>query len=358
MLRSSFSLGRVLGVELRMHISFVLLLVLAVAYTMGVMGNAMRGFGLWFALLLAVVVREVARSIAAAYAGLKLRAIFVLPIGGVMAFVSPRGEVASEKRLVTLAGPAANIFVWALLLGSAYAFQPGVHLFVQPWISVKDLLRTFVWMQALLAVVGLLPAALPTKPMGTAKGAKGAQKLPVSFNAGAAMALGLVLIGMLTVNPWLLGLGAFLFLASQLSPSQQVANSPQAESLRVRDVMLTEYTLLSTSDTLISALERSVHSLQDVFPVVRGDQMVGSVTRGTLMESLQMQGESYLQGVMTRTLHVASPDETLVEALRRSAALGASELIPVVEDGALIGVLTPQSLSRSVHVVRTGRPEL
>ena len=85
-------------------------------------------------------------------------------------------------------------------------------------------------------------------------------------------------------------------------------------------------------DTLISALERSVHSLQDVFPVVRGEQMVGSVTRGTLMESLQLQGESYLQGVMTRTLHIASPDEPLVEALRRSAALGASELIPVVED--------------------------
>lgn len=348
-----------MGVEVRVHISFVLVLLLAVAYTMGVMGNAMRGFGLWMALVLAVLVREVARAIAAAYAGLQLRAVFVLPIGGVMAFTSARGEAASEKRLVTFAGPAANLFAWALMLGSCYAFQKNVHLFTQPWISVKDLLRTFVWMQALLAVVGALPAALPSKPLGTAKaGAKDrAQKLPVSFNAGAALAVGLVLIGLLTVNPWLLGLGAFLFLASQLRPSQQMANSPQAESIRVRDVMLTEYTLLSTSDTLISALERSVHSLQDVFPVVRGDQLVGSVTRGTLMESLQMQGESYLQGVMTRAVHIASPDEPLVEALRRSAALGASELIPVVEDGALLGVLTPQSLSRSVQVVRTGRSD-
>jgi CBS domain-containing protein len=357
MLRSSFSLGRVLGVELRMHISFVLLLAVAVGYTMSTMDNAMRGFGLWAALLLAVVVREVARAIAAAYAGLKLRAVFLLPIGGVMALTSARGEVASEKRLVTLAGPLANAFTWAVMLGSCYAFQSGVHLFTQPWISARDLLKAFVWMQALMAVVGLLPAALPSKPLGTAKVAKLGGKLPVSFNAFAALALGLVLIGLLTVNPWLLGLGAFLFLGSQLTPSQQVANSPQAESIRVRDVMLTEYTLLSTSDTLISALERSVHSLQDVFPVVRGDQMVGSVTRGTLMESLQLQGESYLQGVMTRTLHIASPDEPLVEALRRGAALGASELIPVVEDGSLIGMLTPQSLSRSVQVVRTGRSD-
>src|SRR5579875_1762292 len=107
MLRSSFSLGRVLGVELRMHISLVLLLVVAVGYTMSVMGNAWRGFGLWIALLLAVAVREVARAIAAAAAGLKLRALFMLPIGGVMALLSPRGDAATEKRLVTVAGPAA-----------------------------------------------------------------------------------------------------------------------------------------------------------------------------------------------------------------------------------------------------------
>ena len=55
----------------------------------------------------------------------------------------------------------------------------------------------------------------------------------------------------------------------------------------MHEVMLTEYTLLSSSDTLQGALDRTVHSLQDVFPVVRGDRLVGSIARQTISERLQ-----------------------------------------------------------------------
>ena len=59
---------------------------------------------------------------------------------------------------------------------------------------------------------------------------------------------------------------------------------------------------------------------------------------------------------MTRTLQLASPTEKLVEALRRAATLGASEFIPVVEEARLLGILTPQSLSRNVQQVAMSRP--
>ncbi len=68
------------------------------------------------------------------------------------------------------------------------------------------------------------------------------------------------------------------------------------------------------------------------------------------------EGDSYLQGIMTRSLQLASPSDKLVEALRRAALLGASEFIPVVEDGAMIGILTPQSLSRAVQQIKLMRP--
>ncbi len=133
-------------------------------------------------------------------------------------------------------------------------------------------------------------------------------------------------------------------------------STTDAEAILVREVMLTEYTLLSSSDTLQGALDRTVHSLQDVFPIVRGDRLVGSIARQTIAQRLLTDGDSYLQGIMSRSLQLASPTDKLVEALRRAASLGASEFIPVVEDGTMIGILTPQSLARAVQQVKVTRP--
>ena len=372
-MRSSFPAGKLLGVDLRVHVSFPVLLVLAVLYASASTGNSMRGLGLWLALCLAVVVRETARAIGALLAGLRLRALFLLPVGGIMAF-APRGNTPAKTRLVTVAGPIANTLCGALMLGICYALVPSVHLFAQPWVGVHHLLRSFIWMQFILAVAGLLPSAASNRAPAMARGTQpvehtaaaqtgaprvraraGVRSFGVTMNLSALIALGVVLTGMVLMNLWLVILGAFMLLFAQITAAQASFSQPETESVRVRQVMLTEYTLLSTSDTLSSALERSTHSLQDVFPVVRGDLLVGSVARATLMETLQMQGDGYLQGIMTRSLYPAAPEETLVEALRRSAALGASEFIPVVEDGAMMGVLTPQSLSRAVPLVRTER---
>ena len=361
MMRLSLSLGRWMGAEVRLHISFLLLLLVAVLTGLA-MGNAARGLGLWLALVFAVFVREASRAIVAAYSGLKIRAMILFPVGGVIAFAPRRGGMPNEDntRAVTFAGPFGNACMFVLMLGAAYAFQPGLHLFAQPWIGFSHILRSFLWTQAAIAAIGALPSVLPLKalaPKSKDDDLDAKRRVGFSFNIGSILALVLTLAGLLTLNLWLAAVGAFLLLGSQLAPGQRVTpTETTADSVRVREVMLTEFTLLNTSDTLMSAIDRTVHSLQDVFPIVRGNQLVGSVARGTLVEAFHANGEAYLQGIMTRTLNTAAPEEALVEALRRSAALGASELIPVVDEGALIGVLTPQSLARSVALVRTTAP--
>ena len=72
----SFPLGRWFGVDLRIHMFFVLLLGFCLLST-GVAGvSAWRGITLWLVLLLVVFVREIARLITAAWNGLHLRSIF------------------------------------------------------------------------------------------------------------------------------------------------------------------------------------------------------------------------------------------------------------------------------------------
>jgi len=367
MLRSSIAIGRFMNVDLRVHISFLLLLVIAVGFSIVTNGGASRGVALWLAMCSAVLVREIARSIAATYVGLRLRALFLLPIGGLMAFSTSTHDASTPEantRLLMLTGPIANFGVGLLLLGTSYGLEPHVSLLAQPWISTSHILRGLVWMQLILGMVNLLP--MPVVPSRTTKSDAAADAKPEksglsgllpfpSFGLGTGLALAMIVAGFVLMNLWLVILGGFMMLGAQLSSAHTVS-STDAETILVREVMLTEYTLLSSSDTLQGALDRSIHSSQDVFPVVRGDRLVGSIARQTIAERLLSEGDSYLQGIMTRSLQLASPTDKLVEALRRAASLGASEFIPVVEDGAMIGILTPQSLSRAVQQVKLMRP--
>src|SRR5882757_3236886 len=63
----SFSIGRFLGVEIRVHTFFLLLLGLAISYSSVSGASGSRGFVLWLILFLAVLVREIARAVAAAW---------------------------------------------------------------------------------------------------------------------------------------------------------------------------------------------------------------------------------------------------------------------------------------------------
>jgi CBS domain-containing protein len=388
MLRSSFPLGRFMHVDLRAHFSFPLLLALSIAFSVMDNGGATRGVALWLALCAAVLVREIARAIAASYAGLRLRALFLLPVGGVMAFSnrdSPvahsaglkagpvDGRIASpDTRWVTASGPAANFLVGLLLLAASYALDPHVALLQQPWISLGHILRSFIWIQLLLGAVSLLPTpTLPSRQLlrlvPTAKSA-GNSSQPESnpsrrvtaagpaFSLGTAIALAMIVAGFILPNHyWLVIAGAFMLLATQISSVQAQAGT-EAGSILVHEVMLTEYTLLSSTDTLQGALARTVHSLQDVFPVVRGNQLVGSITRQGIAERLLADGDGYLQGVMRRSLPIAAPAEKLVDVLRRASALGSPDFIPVVDDGALLGILSSQSLGRAIQQVKLTRP--
>ncbi|WP_158824267.1 CBS domain-containing protein [Granulicella sp. S156] len=374
MLRSSFSVGRFMGVDLRIHISFPVLLALAIGYSIAATGSPVRGFALWLALVFAVAVRETARVLVAAYTGLHLRALFLLPVGGVMAMAPREDGGVGSPRAVVLAAPLANFGVGLLLLGISYAIDPHVPLLAQPWISIGHILRSFVWTQFVMGAVNLLPtAALPSPQMLRSRsaqtnaqisdqtsaqtGAKTAQTPRLrrpSFGLGTMLAFAMLVAGIALMNVWIVLFGCFALLGAQIQSRQTLDSND--ETILVREVMLTEFTLLSSSDTLQGALDRTTHSLQDVFPVVRGDRLVGSVSRQTIADHLQATGDSYLQGVMTRSLQLAAPAEKLVIALRRAGSQGASEFIPVVEDGAMLGILTPQSLARAVQQIKLTRP--
>ena len=128
----SFPLGRWFGVDLRIHMFFLLVLGFCLLST-GVAGvAAWRGIMMWLLLLLAVFVREVARLITAAYHDLHIRSILLLPIGGLFSYSTPESaERASEGRVQTilaLSGPIANLLFAAVLAGLILGATTGVPI--------------------------------------------------------------------------------------------------------------------------------------------------------------------------------------------------------------------------------------
>lgn len=354
----SFPVGRIFGVEVRLHTFFLLLLgvSISVAGLAGASGG--RGFVLWLLLLGAVVVREVARAVAAAWHGLTLRMILLLPTGGLMTYttteVTERAATPELEKKMAMVGPIANIGFGLVLGAIALVVSPHVNLIERPWITPTHLLRAAVWLNLLLGAVNFLPAApldgvrvfrgAFAKDKGLTRGAK------VAAGLGQMIAFGLLLAGILLPNLWLVMVGVFVMVGAQLE-GQGMLLQAEGDTVKMRDVMLTQFSTISASDTLEDALQRSVHSLQDVFPVVRGLHVVGAVSRAGIVEALATNGNGYVQGVMTRQFQTAGPDDSLVKTLRRIMSGRGAQLVPVLEGDRIVGIITPQNLAHSMGML-------
>jgi CBS domain-containing protein/Zn-dependent protease len=349
-----------MGVEMRIHAFFPLLALVCLA--LSVADGLGRGFGLFLVLVAAVFVREAARLLVAAWLGLRLRAVLLLPIGGLYAYADPESQEnagrGSAQFFLAFAGPLANIAT-ALVLAATFVGAGGnMHLFDQPLITSAYLLRSMVWMQAGLAVLHLVPAY----PLDCGRLLRGSFARKHGFEptgraasgVGQALALIAMVGGMFLHNYWLIIAGFFIMIGAQIE-DQGVFFQSVVDTVRMREVMLTDFATLSPSDTLADALGRCVHSLQEDFPVVRGPQLVGIVSRQRIVDALRNDGNGYVQSVMSRAFQVARPEDTLGTTIRRLTAGHGLALIPVAESGRVVGIVSVQNLMSSMSLLAEQR---
>jgi len=179
-----------------------------------------------------------------------------------------------------------------------------------PLLHLGNLPRAFFWINVFLAGLNLLPAypldggrVLRTffaSRMGTIAATRRA------INLGNLFVVLLMFAGLW--NTWFMLAGFFLFVGSQLEERTALFQSV-LESLRMEEIMLTDFCTLSPADTLEDAISKAVHTLQDDFPVVRGNEMVGVVTRQKILEALRHEGNAYVQSVMNKAYEVAGRQE-------------------------------------------------
>jgi Zn-dependent protease/CBS domain-containing protein len=350
----------------RVHASFLLLAVFVIAQALDPHGGgAARGVALTAIAFFAVLFHEFGHIAASLMRGVRPKAIMLLPIGGV--HIRESSEIDSRRDaqteiIIALAGPLVSLTLAAVAYGIASAFLPQqAWLRDRPFLWPANLPRSVIWINLFLAGVNLLPAypldggrllrvllAWPTTSEPRFHFPEATRKA-VAFSQVIAMLLMFAGIN----NAWFMLAGICLFLGIQIEDRSMLFNAV-VESVRLEDIMLTEFATLSPADTLQDALHKAVHTLQDDFPVIRGSDLVGVINKQGIIAALRDNGNGYVQSAMAKVKDVCHRGESLGVAFRKITAQGAT-LIPVVDNDRLIGIVTLQNVMHSMGLVAESR---
>jgi len=211
-MRSSFELGRIFGIRVRIHWLFIALLVYLLLFGGGlasvVLVTCVFGF---------VVLHELGHSLVARHYGVGVRDITLLPIGGVARLEgmapSPRAEL-----LIAIAGPLVNIAFALVLFPLAVLAGAGqVMLGANVLGSLAFLLSALVSINLGLALFNLLPAfpmdggrilrAWLTRRYGMVEATRKAARV------GRWMAALMAVAGVVFLRPMLLLIAVFVYFA-------------------------------------------------------------------------------------------------------------------------------------------------
>ena len=355
----SIPAGRLFGVDIRIHLTFLLLLIFvwfaqSVSPTAAGAGRGMVLVGIIFG---AVVLHELGHAIVAKRNGLAVRSIILLPIGGVtlMEDTGAHNQNPARDIRIAVAGPLVNLAIAAAAGAFILAFLPQAKLWSQPFVYANNLPRSLFWGNLFLGAFNLLPAY----PMdgGRILRALLAERMDYTLATRRAVTIGqafaMIMIFAGVWNAWLMLIGFFLFVGAQMEDRSVVFQSV-LESVRMEDVMLTGFSTLSPADTLEDALSKAVHTLQDDFPVVRGSDMVGVISKGNIVQALRSNGNGYVQSCMVKAFEIAQRKDSLASAFRKLGARGLS-MIPVVDNQRLVGIVTMQNLMHSMALLAESR---
>jgi Zn-dependent protease len=362
----SIPVGRVFGVDIRIHLTFFILPMFIFwteyAAHQG-SANGPRDLALVGIILASVVAHECGHIFAARRFGLIPKAVILLPLTGVALYdesrvekVQPAGSVWKRDVRLALIGPLLSLALAGLTAVVVIASGHGADLWKWPFLQAGKLSCSLVWANLYLAIFNLMPAypldggRILRAFLSRTLDASSATRRAVSISNAIAMVL--MLAGLFS-DSWLTMVGVIVFSAAQLEERALVFQSV-LDNVRLEEVMLTDFATLSPADTLEDALEKAVHSLQDDFPVVRGSDMVGVISKQRILDALRAEGNGYVQAVMNKIFEVSLRQDSLGSAFRKLTARNSS-IIPVVEDQRLIGIVTLQNLMHSMALLAESR---
>jgi stage IV sporulation protein FB len=351
----SLRLIRVLGTDVKVHVTFLLALAFFFAKWQleGGSAAAVMGTVLFVSLFVCVLLHEFGHILMARRFGIRTPDVILLPIGG-MARLERIPEEPRQELLIALAGPGVTLAIAAVLYAGLQALGHPV-LWTEPDLAEPTILKQLFYINVLLFLFNLIPAfpmdggrvlrALLATRMNYVR----ATRIAAAIGQGAAIVGGLLGLAQ-GQTMWVL-IALFVFFGAG-----QEANLVQARAagrgIIVDQMMVTRFVTIPVFATLRQAVDLLLETEQREFPVVDNNGTVeGLLTRDNLIRGLTDRGpDSLVSEAMTRPVPALSLGLGFEAALGRLRGSGLPAL-PVVDGGGkLVGLLTVDNITDLILV--------
>src|SRR5881409_63834 len=321
----SLPIFRIAGIQLRIHITFLLLIGwLAFGYyAQGGSAAAVAGVLVILLLFGCVVLHEFGHAFAAKAFGINTPDITLLPIGGV-ARLERMPEEPVQELIIAVAGPLVNVVI---ALGLFVA--GGFHALLNPSnVEGGGLVAQLLTINIMLVLFNLLPAF----PMDGGRVLRAllatrlsyARATQVAATVGQGFAFVFGFLGLLW-NPFLIFIALFVYIGA----SQEAALAQMKDVARrfpVSSAMVREFRTLAEDASLQEAVDALLATSQHDFPVVDdAGTVAGLLTRQDLIAALRKNDPAIRVGdVMRRDI----PTVQRAHALKMHFELCRSATVP------------------------------
>ncbi len=366
MMKGSFRLARIAGIDIGIHYSWILVFVLITwSLAAGYFPEVYPGWAMWtywitaavaaLLLFVSVLLHELAHSLVAKSRGLPVKSITLFLLGGVSNLES-EPEKPGVEFAVAIVGPLASV----VLAGIFWA----VDFFgLAPSGPVSATVEYLVAINVLLAAFNILPGfpldggrVLRSIIWGTTNDLKKATNIAsvVGQVFGWLMIVGGVLMaltGNLLSGIWLAFIGWFLNGAAEASRRELEMRTMWLNVL-VSSVMNERVETVDQTSSIENLVnEVYVKKGVRVAPVTEDGRLLGIIT---LSDIKRVPADEWrntpVSSIMTRPpLQTIKPDDNMSTAVRMMAEHGLNQL-PVVVENRIVGMLCRADIIRYVQI--------
>jgi Zn-dependent protease/predicted transcriptional regulator len=366
-MKSSVQIGKIIGIPIKIHFTFLLILALFAwtftassvslfGFTIGYGGLAIDLFlkillGTFLAILLfiCVVLHEVGHSYVTQRYGYKIHGITLFVFGG----ISQAEEIPRNPKMefmIAVTGPAISIFLGAIFYVIYLLTNTFSATIVTQGVSIT--VGTLAFYNVLLGLFNLIPAfpidggRVLRSILATRMEYRKATK--IASNVGKGFAVLMAIIGIF-FNIWLVLIAIFVFLgASEEDKSLQI--SITLENFKVKDLMTPVIDSIPPTMNLQEFSEFMIAHKHLGYPVMENNSLLGMISINELHKAdHQKLKNTLVQDVMRRDILSISPDESASTAFKIMTRNNHERLI-VQKNGKYLGILSWSDLQRAVDI--------
>lgn len=355
--KSSLYLGKIAGIRLYVHWTFLLLIIWVVisSYRNGFDGDsALYSVVLVLTTFVCVTMHEFGHALTAKYFHYPTKDITLLPIGGI-ARMDELPEKPKQELAVAIAGPLVNAVIALILLPfvliKGFSGTSEIALIGGTWSNFTE---GIFYINVSLALFNLIPAF----PMDGGRVLRAVLSFfmdrvnatTAATRTGQIISILFVVFG-LFYNPVLAIIGVVVFFLARVE-NEMVKSASLLEGYTVKDVLIRKYYSLDENATINDAIKGLLDVQVFDFLVMKGNVVTGTLSSKAITKAVAEQNlTAPVSQIMEKNIEFLSPEMPLVKLFTGFRKAG-DNIRPVMEGNVLIGIVDMNNILELIMVTR------